>query len=213
MRCWNGGLHHTDIGAKLAVRREDEEEEAEPVEEEAPPSPQPRLYKGRCFLSDGSFAFSDGPCRLRQRGKALLDVSVISDIITKKKEVGCAKAHGDLGTVPLRVVNAKANLEDSRRDGREGSYASSYLAERRGAGPGAGRRGRRYGAGVITKKIGTIGGTAPVVNPNQPGASRRGRRIRVSVIRPVIPGRPVFSGHFPPPRRCGALFARIAGSV
>ena len=36
------------------------------MEEEAPPSPQPRLYKGRCFLSDGSFAFRDGRCRVKR---------------------------------------------------------------------------------------------------------------------------------------------------
>ena len=120
VRCWNGGLHHTDIGAKLAVRREDDEVEAEPVEEEeAPPLPQPRLYKGRCFLSDGSFAFRDGPCRLRQRGKALLDVSVISLTSSQRTRKSKVRDLGDLGTVPLRVVNAKANLEDSRRDGRE----------------------------------------------------------------------------------------------
>jgi hypothetical protein len=168
VRCWNGGLHHTDIGAKLAVRREDEEEEAEPVEEEAPPSPQPRLYKGRCFLSDGSFAFRDGPCRLRQRGKALLDVSVISLTSSQRKKASKVREYGDLGTVPLRVVNAKANLEDSRRDGREGSYASGYSrsVEVPVQDEVAGQKIIR--SGVITKKIETIGGTAVVVNPNQP---------------------------------------------
>ena len=109
------------------------------MEEEAPPSPQPRLYKGRCFLSDGSFAFRDGPCRLRQRGKALLDVSVISLTSSQRTRKSKVREYGDLGTVPLRVVNAKANSGGQSARRPRGLLCVGLLAERRGAGPGRGR--------------------------------------------------------------------------
>ena len=68
------------------------------------------------------------------------------------------REYGDLGTVPLRVVNAKANLEDSARRPRGllrvGLPRSVEVPVQDEV---AGQKIIR--SGVITKKIDTIGGT------------------------------------------------------
>ena len=166
VRCWNGGLHHTDIGAKLAIRREAKEHyEVAEEEEEAPPSPQPRLYKGRCFLSDGSFAFRGGPGRLQQRGKGL-DVTVSQLALPRQKRHTTIREVSD-ASVPLKVVNSKGNLENSVVEHRESMVAASgysKLIQIPVFDEVGGQRIRRR----PSKCIETMGGQAVVVNPRPP---------------------------------------------
>jgi len=124
------------------------------------------LYKGRCFLSDGSFAFRGGPGRLRQRGKGL-DVTATQLALPRQKRHTTIRDIS-AASVPLKVVNSKGNLENSVVEYRESMAAASgysRLVEIPVFDEVGGQRIRRR----PSKCIETMGGQAVVVNPRPRG--------------------------------------------